>query len=217
MPSMLGHFCKQWAPKFTCLNAHVKPGTGHCSTWVFCSLINNWVVKLLLKQGSRLGRTEVAPCGQKVTPPSLPGKKNPWGWGPPGTSTAQNIQKSAWGCQFIFTLGEKRISCHLTLNFEHLQTNAKPAGHLLLSVFCLMLALSLSPEVLLQWKDPLETPTFPNIYENTCKVAAWYRCQIIPCKSISSALISSSCKIKNSCHRQTTTEDENVCSFISGW
>lgn len=102
------------------------------------------LVKLVLKWGSRLGRTEAAPCGQKFTPPPLPGRKNPRGWGCPRTSTAQNIQESAWGCQLIFTLGQKRISCHLTLHFEHLQTNAKPAGYLLLlSAVCLMLALPL--------------------------------------------------------------------------
>lgn len=39
-------------------------------------------------------------------------------------------------------LEKKRISCHLTLHFEHLRTNAKPAGYLLLP-------LALSPEALL--------------------------------------------------------------------
>lgn len=129
---MLGHLCKWQAPQ---LARHRS--LQHLS-------ILHFDLQLVLKWRSGLGRTEAVPCGQKVTPPSFPGRKNPRGWGLPGTSTAQNIEESAWGCQLIFTLGQKRISCHLTLHFEHLQTNAKPAGYLLLlSAVCLMLALPL--------------------------------------------------------------------------
>jgi len=54
---MLGHFYKWWAPKLTCLNVQVKPGTGHCSTWVFCSLVfNSWLVKLVFKTGVKAGK-----------------------------------------------------------------------------------------------------------------------------------------------------------------
>lgn len=165
-----------------------------------------WVVNLVLKQHSGLERTEVVPSGQSHKPVSFPGKKNPQGWGLPWNQhCALSIQKSTWRCHLMFTLGEEGTSWYLTLHFKHLQTNAKPAGHLKLSAFCLTL---FSAEALLQRRDPLESPMFPEPKENAFKVAVWHRCQIISCKSISVTLGSSSCKIKNNCHRQATTEDE---------
>lgn len=90
------------------------------------------------------GLKAVKSHGQKVTLPPLPERKIPGGWGPAGTCTARNTRESAWGCQLIFTLREKKISCHLTLHIEHLQTNATSAGYLPSAASALPHALSVS-------------------------------------------------------------------------
>lgn len=124
--SMPGHFCKWWAPKFTAsmpASSQVQVTAALVCAAVWASTQS---CDTSLETGFKAGKSH----GHKVSLPPLPERKIPGGWGPAGTRTAQNTRESAWGCRLIFTLREKKISCHLTLHFEHLQTNATSAGYL---------------------------------------------------------------------------------------
>lgn len=88
------------------------------------------VVAPLLKQGVKAGKNTSCSSWPKSHTTFSSRKEKSLRLRICWNSRSQNTRESTQGCQLIFTLGEKTISCHLTLHSEHLQTNAKSAGYL---------------------------------------------------------------------------------------
>lgn len=161
MLSMPVHSCKWWALKFTCLNAHIKPGTGHCSTCVFCSWIFNWKSwRQFWIRGQGWEEHKLLLMAKK--PHYLLFQERQ-------ILEAEDLLELALlrihrrireAVSSFSHLVKKTISCHLTLHLEHLQTNAKSAGYL---PFCCQCFASCSLCLLFQkssfseetpWKSP---------------------------------------------------------------